>query len=89
MSDCTPDGPEYKVFFLDEQGKIKKAKDLKTMTSDEDAISMARSLLDGRRLELFEGCRFVLGFSSAGTEQMATGIGKAEDNSPPPAVSHH
>lgn len=78
MSDCTPDAPEYKVFFLDDQGKIKKAKDLKAIASDEDAISQARTLLDGRRLELFEGCRFVLAFSAAGVEQPASGIGKAE-----------
>ncbi len=64
MSDCTPDGPEYKVFFLDEQGKIKKAKDLKAITTDEEAIAKARQLLDGRRLELFEGCRLVLAFPS-------------------------
>jgi hypothetical protein len=78
MSDCTPDGPEYKVFFLDEQGKIKKAKELKAIASDEEAISMARTLLDGRRLDLFEGCRFVRGFSAGGAEQNASGIGKAE-----------
>jgi|GEM_PF-2462893 len=77
MSDCTPEGPEYKVFFLDDLGKIKKAKDLKAVTTDADAISKARELHDGRRLELFEGCRFVLGFSTTGAEQTATGIGKA------------
>ena len=64
MSDCTPDGPEYKVFFLDDQGKIKKAKDLKAVTNDEEAIAKARQLTDGRRLELFEGCRLVLAISS-------------------------
>ena len=79
MSDCTPDGPEYKVFFLDEQGKIKKAKELKAIANDEEAIAKARTLLDGRRLELFEGCRFVLGFSSgSGAERRASGIGKVE-----------
>jgi hypothetical protein len=78
MSDCTPDGPEYKVFFLDEQGKIKKSKALKAIASDEEAISMARTLLDGRRLDLFEGCRFVCAFSSAGAERNASGIGKAD-----------
>ncbi|WP_020173872.1 hypothetical protein [Methyloferula stellata] len=78
MSDCTPDGPEYKVFFLDDQGKIKKSKELKAIASDEEAISMARTLLDGRRLDLFEGCRFVRAFSGAGAEQSASGIGKAE-----------
>jgi hypothetical protein len=80
MSDCTPDGPEYKAFFLDEQGKIKKAKDLKAVANDEDAIAAARSLLDGRRLELFEGCRFVQAFSSDGaaTDQTSSGIGKPE-----------
>jgi hypothetical protein len=83
MSDRTPDAPEYKVFFLDDQGKIKKAKDLKTVATDADAISAARSLLDGRRLELFEGCRFVLGFSTTGVEQTATAIGKAESEPPP------
>ncbi len=78
MSDCTPDGPEYKVFFLDDQGKIKKTKDLKAVSSDEDAIATARALLDGCRLDLFEGCRFVRGFSGAGAERTATGIGTAE-----------
>ncbi len=82
MSDCTPDAPEYKVFFLDDQGKIKKVKDLKALTTDEAAISQARALLDGRRLELFEGCRFVLGFSSKGAEHTATGIGKPESELP-------
>jgi len=76
MSDCTPNAPEYKVFFLDDQGKIKKVKDLKEVATDEEAISQARALLDGRRLELFEGCRFVRGFSSTGAEQTSTGIGK-------------
>ncbi len=64
MSDCTPDGPEYKVFFLDEQGKIKKSKDLKAVSTDEEAIAKARELLDGRTLELFEGCRLVQAFPS-------------------------
>jgi hypothetical protein len=80
MSDCTPDAPEYKVFFLDDRGKIKKVKDLKAIVTDADAISAARALLDGRRLELFEGCRFVLAFSSTGVELTATGIGKAESD---------
>jgi len=83
MSDCTPDAPEYKVFFLDDQGKIKKAKDLKAVATDADAISAARSLLDGRRLELFDGCRYVIGFSTKGAEQTATTIGKAESEPPP------
>jgi hypothetical protein len=83
MSDCTPDGPEYKVFFLNEQGKIKKAKDLKVIANDAEAISMARTLLDGRRLDLFEGCRFVLGFSAGGAEQKASGIGKPDEALPP------
>jgi hypothetical protein len=87
MSDCTPDGPEYKVFFLDEQGKIKKSKELKAIASDEEAISMARTLLDGRRLDLFEGCRFVRGFSAGGAEQPASGIGKPDKGLPPAAQS--
>jgi hypothetical protein len=78
MSDCAPNGPEYKVFFIDEQGKIKKAKDLRAIASDEEAISEARRLLDGRRLDLFDGCRFVVGFSAGGAEQTASGIGKPE-----------
>jgi hypothetical protein len=81
MSDCAPDAPEYKIFFLDDQGKIKKVKDLKAIATDEDAISQARALVDGRRLELFDSCRFVLGFSTAGVEQTATEIGKAESDS--------
>ncbi len=82
MSDCTPDAPEYKIFFLDEQGKIKKSKDLTAIASDEDAISAARMLLDGRRLELFEGCRFVRAFSASGvaSERTSSGIGKPDED---------
>jgi hypothetical protein len=61
MSDVVPDGLAYRVFFLDEQGKIKKSKELKCM-NDEEGISQARKLMDGRRLELFDQCRLVIAF---------------------------
>jgi len=85
MSDCTPDAPEYKVFFLDDQGKIKKSKDLKAVATDKDAVSAARLLLDGRRLELFEGCRFVRAFSvnGAASERTSSGIGKPDEEASP------
>ncbi|WP_245270577.1 hypothetical protein [Beijerinckia mobilis] len=59
MSDCPSEGPDYRAFFLDEAGKIKKSKVLKTCQNDTEALALAESLHDGRRLELFDGCRLV------------------------------
>jgi len=60
MSDCPTEGPSYRVFFMDDQGRIKKSKALKTCTSDQEATLEAERLVDGRRLELYDGCRLVL-----------------------------
>lgn len=54
--------PNYSVFFLDAEGKIKKSKPLKDCASDDEAIAKAQTLKDDRRLELFDGCRLVMAF---------------------------
>jgi hypothetical protein len=59
MSDCPSEEPSYRVFFLDEQGRIKKSKALKTII-EADAIDAAQTMADGRKLELYDGCRLVL-----------------------------
>ncbi|ACB96998.1 hypothetical protein [Beijerinckia indica] len=59
MSDCPSEGPDYRAFFLDEAGKIKKSKVLKACQTDAEAIAAAETLHDGRRLEVFDGCRLV------------------------------
>jgi hypothetical protein len=59
MSDCPIEEPAFRVFFLDEQGRIKKSKALKTMV-ESDAVVEAQNLADGRKLELYDGCRLVL-----------------------------
>lgn len=59
----TPQEPrEYRVFYLDAEGKIKKSKALDNCANDEEAIEKARHLVDDRRLELFESCRLVIAF---------------------------
>jgi hypothetical protein len=63
-SDCPAEPASYKVFFLDAQGRIKKSKAL-ACASDNEAIELARGLVDGRKLELFDGCRLVLRIESA------------------------
>jgi len=60
MADCETDGPDYKVFFLNEEGKIKDRKALKTITTDEDAIAAAKAMKDGRRYWIYDGCRLVV-----------------------------
>jgi len=60
MSDCPSEGPDYRAFFLDDAGKIKKSKALKNCQTDAEALALAESLHDGRRLELFDGCRLVV-----------------------------
>lgn len=58
-SDCPAEPASYQLFFLDEQGRIKKSKALRC-TDDEAAIAEVRRLEDGRTLELYDGCRLVL-----------------------------
>lgn len=58
-SDCPAEPASYRLFFLDDQGRIKKSKEL-DCADDEAAIAEARRLADGRTLELFDGCRLVL-----------------------------
>jgi hypothetical protein len=63
-SDCPAEPASYKVFFLDEAGKIKKSKALRC-ADDEAAIAEAHRLADGRTLELYDGCRLVVRLPSA------------------------
>lgn len=58
-TDCPSEPASYRLFVLDEQGKIKKSKAL-DCASDEDAIEEANRRADGRTLELYDGCRLVL-----------------------------
>jgi hypothetical protein len=58
-SDCPAEPASYQLFFLDDQGRIKKSKAL-DCGNDDDAIAEARRRADGRTLELFDGCRLVL-----------------------------
>ncbi len=58
-SDCPAEPASYQLFFLDDQGRIKKSKAL-DCANDDDAIAEAHRRADGRTLELFDGCRLVL-----------------------------
>ncbi len=58
-SDCPAEPASYRVFLLDDKGKITKSKALRC-TDDEAAIAEARELADGRCLELYDGCRLVI-----------------------------
>lgn len=58
-SDCPAEPSSYRLFFLDEQGRIKKSKAL-DCADDGAAIDRAHGLADGRTLELYDGCRLVL-----------------------------
>lgn len=58
-SDCPAEPSSYRLFFLDDEGRIKKSKAL-DCTSDEGAIAEAQRRADGRTLEVFDGCRLVL-----------------------------
>ncbi len=61
-SDCPAEPASYRLFFLDEQGRIKKSRSLEC-AHDEEAIKLAHGLADGRTLELYDGCRLVLKLS--------------------------
>jgi len=58
-SDCPAEAADYRLFFLDYQGRIKKSKALEC-DNDDAAVERARGLADGRTLELYDGCRLVL-----------------------------
>jgi hypothetical protein len=60
MSTKIDEPPNYSVFYLDAEGKIKKSKPLKDCATDAEAIAKAQTLKDDRRLELFDGCRLVV-----------------------------
>lgn len=64
-SDCPAEPSDYRVFFLDGEGRIKKSRALACAT-DEEAIAQAHGLADGRTLELFDGCRLVLRLAATG-----------------------
>ncbi|WOJ89436.1 hypothetical protein RZS28_16825 [Methylocapsa polymorpha] len=57
-SDCPAEAADYRLFFLDDQGRIRKSKAL-DCNNDDAAIEHARGLADGRTLELYDGCRLV------------------------------
>ncbi len=63
-SDCPADPADYKIFFLDGEGRIKKSKAL-PCGDDAAAIEEAHRLADGRVLELYDGCRLVLRLPAA------------------------
>lgn len=52
--------PDYRLFYLDGDGKIKGSKPLADCADDEAAIAKALSLAEERRLELYDGCRLVI-----------------------------
>jgi len=54
--------PAYRVFFFDDEGRIKTSKALKCTTDDEATVE-ARRVLDGRTLKLYDGCRLVMEIS--------------------------
>jgi hypothetical protein len=58
-SDCPAEPASYRIFFLDDQGKIKKSKSL-SCRDDHAAIAEARRLAAGRVVELYDGCRLVV-----------------------------
>ena len=58
-SDCPAEPSSYRLFFLDENGRIKKSRALEC-ANDEAAIDRTHQLADGRTLELYDGCRLVL-----------------------------
>lgn len=64
-ADCPAEPAAYRLFFLDEQGRISKSKKLKSCQNDEDALTQARCWADGRTLELYDGCRLVLRLEAA------------------------
>ena len=64
-ADCPAEPAAYRLFFLDEQGRISKSKKLESCQNDEDAVTQARCWADGRTLELYDGCRLVLRLEEA------------------------
>lgn len=64
-TDCPAEPASYRLFFLDENGRIETSKAL-DCGSDEDAVAEAHRRADGRKLELFDGCRLVVRIDAAG-----------------------
>lgn len=58
-ADCPAEPASYRLFFLDEGGRIEKSRAL-DCGNDEDAIAEAQRQAGGRSLELYDGCRLVL-----------------------------
>jgi hypothetical protein len=53
--------PDYKLYFLDEDGRIRRALDLECR-DDEQALSVVREHVSDQAMELWCGRRLVRGF---------------------------
>jgi hypothetical protein len=51
--------PQYRLYALDQEGRIRQPARLLDCETDHAAVEEARSFLDGRDAELWEGARLV------------------------------
>jgi hypothetical protein len=51
--------PQYRLYALDQEGRIRQPARLLDSATDDAAVEEARSFLDGRQAELWEGSRLV------------------------------
>ena len=51
--------PQYRLYALDQEGRIRQPPRLLDSATDDAAVEEARSFLDGRKAELWEGSRLV------------------------------
>lgn len=49
----------YRAYFLDEDGKISTAPTVLKCASDEQALQLAKPMVDGHDIEIWHGSRFV------------------------------
>jgi hypothetical protein len=49
--------PEYRIFRLDDEGKILKPSEAIKLESDQDAVREMRKTLNGATIEIWEGPR--------------------------------
>ncbi|KQO69386.1 hypothetical protein ASF22_01895 [Methylobacterium sp. Leaf87] len=50
--------PRYRAFLLDMNGRILRERRIDALC-DEDAISVAATMMDGRAIDLWDGLRFI------------------------------
>jgi hypothetical protein len=51
--------PQYRLYALDQEGRIRQPARLLDCATDHTAVEEARSFLDGREAQLWEGARLV------------------------------